>query len=789
MKLLATIFAVVAICIASITYFAVRGSLPTLDGTLSIPALSAKVIVDRDGLGVPTVRGSSRIDVARATGFLHAQDRFFQMDLMRRVAAGELSELVGRNAISLDRERRQHRLRVAARDRVESLSEREREILVAYSEGVNAGLLELGMAPFEYIVLRARTQPWQPEDTILVNYAMYFQLNDSDASRDAAYAMLHDGLPTPLREFVLNEGTEWDAPLIGGALPVPPPPEPGVCDLRNRLTRHYVQTRPMPIVPAERLAGSNGWAVAASRSSTSRAIVANDMHLDLSVPNIWYRMRLIVEDESAVSLDITGVTLPGAPPIVAGSNGRIAWGFTNSRGDWSDLVNLELDPDNPDAYLTPDGYRLFDIHTEVINVHGAPSVGVDVRSTIWGPVVGRDGEGGLRALRWLAHEPEASNLRIMNLEDARDVHEAIGIAHTVGSPPQNIMLADSEGNIAWTVMGRIPRRIGFDPRLPAAWTEDGKGWQGWLGSDEYPVIVNPENGVVWTANARVVNGEAMALIGSHGYDLGARAQQIRDRLLNLENATIEDMLAIQLDDRAVLLERWRELLVDILEPAAVANDPLRAELRREVARWDGRADPETAGYRLVREFRERVSDDLLSGIVSGCGDFPDPVTLERREQSEGPVWRLVNERPVNLLPPYFESWNEFFLSAADRTAASCRTTSLEDCTWGDLNQLEISHPLADALPALSPWLTVHSGALPGGDHTPRIQSGEHGASERFAVSPGDEANGYFHMPAGQSGHPLSPFYRAGHDAWVEGEAQPFLPGDRQHRLILVPAQF
>ncbi len=788
MKLLATIFAAVAICIVSITYLTVRGSLPALDGTLSIPGLAAQVIVDRDDLGVPTVRGSSRTDVARATGFLHAQDRFFQMDLMRRLAAGELSELVGGNAINLDRERRQHRLRAAARNRIELLSDREREILVAYSEGVNAGLLELSVAPFEYILLRARVQPWQPEDTMLVNFAMYFQLNDSDASRDAAYAMLHDGLPPALREFVLNEGTEWDAPLIGSPLPVPPPPEPGVCDLRNSRTRHFVQSVELPLAPLERVAGSNAWAIGPARSSTSHAMVANDMHLDLSVPNIWYRMRLIVEDDAGIALDITGITLPGAPPIVAGSNGRIAWGFTNSRGDWSDLVNVEPDPDNPDAYLTPDGYRLFDIQTEVIDVRGAPSVAVDIRSTVWGPVVGHDGEGGLRALHWLAHEPEASNLKIMDFEDAGSVHEAIRIAHTVGSPPQNIVLADRDGNIAWTIMGRIPRRSGYDLRLPAAWTEPGTGWQGWLRSDEYPVVLNPESGVVWSANARVVDGEALSLIGSHGYDLGARAQQIRDRLLDLESATIADMLAIQLDDRALLLERWRALLLEVLGSTAVAGDPLRAGLRREVARWNGRADPETAGYRLVREFRELVSDDLLSGIVSGCGDFPDPVTLQRREQSEGPVWRLVSERPANLLPPSFDSWNAFFLYAADRTAASCGTTTPENCTWGDRNQVEIAHPLADTLPALSPWLTVHSGALPGGEHTPRVQSRDHGASERFAVSPGDEDNGYFHMPAGQSGHPLSPFYRAGHEAWVEGRAQAFLPGDSEHRLTLLPAR-
>ncbi len=671
------------------------------------------------------------------------------------------------------------------------MSTTERELIDAYAEGVNTGLQSLRAAPFEYILLRARTQPWRPEDTILVNYAMYFQLNDSDASRDDAYATLYEGLPGLVREFVLNEGTEWDAPLVGDALPVPPPPGPGVCDLRTRLTRHYVHEQPsrVVIVPEERLAGSNAWAVAGRRSSTGRAIVANDMHLDLEIPNIWYRMRFIVENPGNPDerLEITGVTLPGAPAVVAGSNGSVAWGFTNSSGDWSDLVLLELDPNNPDAYMTPDGYRPFDIHTETIDVRRSPSVPVNIRTTIWGPVVGEDGQGRLRALRWLAHEPEASNLRIMDLERARDVHEAISIAHTVGSPPQNIMLADSNGDIAWTIMGRIPIRVGYDPRLPAFWSDGQTGWQGWLPSDDYPVVINPDAGVVWTANARVVNGTDLALIGTGGYSLGARAGQIRDGLLRLERATIEDMLAIQLDDRATLHERWHELLLNVLDTGIVAGDARRAELRSEVARWNGRADPDTAGYRLIREFRRQTSDELLSGIVSGCGDFPDPVTLQRRNQSEGPIWRLVTERPEHLLPPFYESWQEFFLSAVDKTAAKCATDSLAECTWGAINRVEITHPLTDTIPILAPWLTVYNGVLPGGDHTPRLQQGDHGASERFAVSPGDEANGYFHMPGGQSGHPLSSFYRAGHDAWARGDAQPFLPGDTAHTLMLSPA--
>jgi penicillin amidase len=789
MKLLATIILIVAVCIASGSYLAVRGSLPTLDGSISIPGLSAPVAVDRDALGVPTIRGTTRLDVARATGFVHGQDRFFQMDLMRRVAAGELSGLVGRNAVELDRERRQHRFRDAARQQINDISESERSLIAAYSEGVNAGLQSLRAAPFEYILLRARTQPWLPEDTLLVNYAMYLQLNDSDASRDDTYATLHDGLPMLLREFILNEGTEWDAPLVGDALPVPPPPGPGICDLRTSTTRHYVNGRPaqLTIVPRERLAGSNGWVVAGRRTSTGRAIVANDMHLDLGVPNIWYRMRLIV-DGTEDTLDVTGVTLPGAPAIVAGSNGSVAWGFSNSNGDWSDLILLELDPNNPDAYLTPDGYRLFDVYAENIDVRRSPTVPVTIRATIWGPVVGEDSQGRLRALRWLAHEPEAANLRILDLERADSVDDAISIAHTIGSAPQNIVLADSNGDIAWTIMGRIPLRVGYDPRLPASWAHGQTGWQGWLPSEEYPVVVDPAAGAIWTANARVVEGAALEKIGRGGYPLGARARQIRDGLLDLERATVDDMLAIQLDDRALLHERWRRLLLNVLDSSAVAGNSRRADLRAVVADWNGRADPDTAGYRLVREFRQQASDDLLSGIVSGCGDFDEPITLQRRDQSEGPIWRLVTEKPDHLLPPIYESWDDLFLSAADRTILSCPAEALTSCTWGAGNPVEISHPLAGAIPFLSPWLTVHDEPLPGSDHTPRLQQGRHGASERFAVSPGDEANGYFHMPGGQSGHPLSGFFRAGHDAWARGEALPFLPGDTAHTLILSSEQ-
>lgn len=764
---------------------------PMLDGKISIAALDDSVQITRDAFGVPTVTASSRRDLALATGFLHAQDRFFQMDLLRRVAAGELSALVGPAVLNLDRDRRQHRFRAAAADRVPGLPAGDLVLLDAYAQGVNAGLAALGAKPFEYLVLRTEPEPWRIEDTLLVNYAMYFDLNDEDASRDASFALLHEALSPALEAFLLPEGTPWDAPLIGATLEAPPLPGPEVCDLSSAVTAARARERTAGLdafVIEAPMAGSNAWAVAAGRSATGRAIIANDMHLQLSEPNVWYRMRWVVapRDAAEAPLDITGVTLPGAPAVVAGSNGAVAWGFTNSYGDWSDLVILEQDPADPNRYRSPDGWREIETHNETIAVRGQDSVALRVRSSIWGPVLDTDRAGRQRAVHWLAHEAEAVNMRLIDFERARDVDAAVRIAHTVGSAPQNIMIADRDGNIAWTIMGRIPLRVGYDPRLPASWADGRAGWRGWLDSQDYPLVKNPPSGILWTANARTSDGAALEQIGRGGYALGARAQQIRDQLMALKSASVEDMLEIQLDDRAILQQRWADLLIDVLR-ANGANDVQRlGELRDVLEAWDGRASTTSAGYRLAREFRRVARDALLSNIVFGCGAISEPFEIRRYYQTEGPVWRLVTERPAHLLPSGFGSWEDFFLGMADAAIATCGDGPLEACSWGQINRVDIRHPLARALPLLSPWLTVNSGALPGGQYTPRVQEGLQGASERLAVSPGDEANGYFHMPGGQSGHPLSRFFRAGHDAWVNGEQLPFLPGPAAHTLLLRP---
>jgi penicillin amidase len=747
------------------------GSLPALDGELVLPGLAAPVVVERDAAGVPTLRGEGRADVARALGFVHAQERFFQMDLMRRRAAGELAELLGASLVELDRYHRVHRMRERARRVVEQASPDERELLSAYVDGANAGLAALDAPPFEYLLLRSEPAPWSASDSVLVVFSMFFELHDDRGALESARGLVRDVLPPELARFLSPAGTEWDAPLFGDALPGAPIPGPGVVELE------MPSTAGLAAFELEADIGSNNWAVAGSKTRHGGALLANDMHLGHTMPNIWYRVFMLVGRDPPRRL--VGVTLPGTPSLVVGSNGDIAWGFTNTGGDWVDLVEIESDPNDSNRYRTPSGIVPFDRHQETIAVKGQAAVKLEVRETVWGPLIDQDHRGRARALRWIAHEPAGVNLRLALLEEATTVADALAIAPTVGIPPQNLVVADREGSIGWTVAGRIPKRMGFDGSVPESWAGGERAWDGFLAAEEYPRLSNPPSGVIWTANARIVEGEMLKKMGDGGYALGARAKQIRDSLLALESASETDMLSIQLDDRALFLERWRELFLDVVRSADGLED-VKSVLEEG---WTGRASIDSAGYRAVRELRRAVFEEVFGTLTAKAREADPRFHSAQLRQWEGPLWALVSKKPAHLVPPPHGSWEEWLSSIVSETAASW-TRPLEERTWGEANTSAITHPLSSALPFLSRFLDAPKRPLPGATDMPRVQSPSAGASERLVVSPGREEGGLFHMPGGQSGHPLSPYHLAAHEDWEEGRAVPLLPGPTAFRLTL-----
>ncbi len=781
------LLALLVLALLVTAWWLLRGSLAQLDGEQALPGLSAPARVLRDALGTVTVDAANVDDMARALGFVHAQDRYFQMDLLRRMAAGELSELVGAAALPLDRAHRAHRFRARAEKAIAALSPAERARIEAYRDGVNAGLQALSTRPWEYLVLRSKARAWRSEDSALVIYAMFFDLNSNGANlRELNLSRMRAVLPSELVEFLVQPGSEWDAPLRGGPLPALPMPAADVFDLgaapATTLAAATLDPQDLGWLP-----GSNNFAVSGALTAHGAALVADDMHLGLGVPCIWYRARLRYPNADAEGgqVDLNGVTLPGVPGLVAGSNGRIAWGFTNSYGDWTDWVRVQRNPADPTRYLNAGGSAEIVRHRETLKVQGAADEYLVVEDTEWGPILARDADGTELALRWTAHDARALNMRMFQIDRIGDVASALELAAGFGMPAQNFVVGDRAGNIGWTLTGNaMPRRQGFDGQAPADFTQPETGWQGWLDASEHPRLQNPPAGRLWSANARTIDTEWLRQEGDGGYDLGARQQQIRDGLFARTQFDAAAMLEIQLDDRALFLERWHGLLRQTLD--SLPADRLIA-LRAQSERWGGHARIDSVDYRLVRAFRLHVIETALAPFDALIKQRYEEFGLPSAQGYEAAVWAMIEARPAHLLDRRHADWNALLIAAAERIETELGTENggLAARTWGERNIAAIRHPLSRALPGfLARQLDMPAEPLPGDNNMPRVQSPAFGASQRFAIAPGHEDLSYLMMAGGQSPHPLSPFHGAGHADWARGVPTPLLPGAVEHTLSL-----
>lgn len=834
-----------------------RGSLPVLDGELALPGLSAPVTVRRDALGTVTIDAASETDAMRALGYVHAQDRYFEMDLMRRTAAGELAELFGPIALDVDKQHRMHRMRARVMRDLDRIAGDKLPQLQAYVDGVNAGVAGLEARPWPYLLLDQQPKPWLLADSALTGYAMYFDLQDSTDTRELALWRIKQHVPPALFALLARDGTAWDAPLSGAprgdavlpkadqldlrklpmadggkvedsALALTPPPALRMVPLSPALRE---RGNGGPPAAADLSPGSNNFAVSGALTADGRAIVANDMHLGLRAPNIWFRARLRYPDARAPGgkVDVSGFTLPGLPGVIVGSNGHVAWGFTNSYVDTTDWLRVRpCGKSRPPVVDTQPACTPLAKHREEIAVAGGAPVTLDVEETPWGPILQREADGSALALRWVAHLPGSLNLGVSDFSLAGDLQQLMAIADRSALPTQNLVAADRDGHIAWRLLGPLPDRSGWcsaqklvenagdTPASPVVRTAKDSARRGYthlpptrrepcyrweVVTNDAPVDANPATGRLWTANNRVLDGTELRRVGDAGYALGARAKQIRDDLFARDKFTERDLLAIQLDDRALFLQRWWQLLRDT---ATEADSPALTALAKAAPTLPERATTDSTGYRIVRAWRlavlARIADGLTAPARAASGqDFIMP----KLPQLEGVAWPLVTQRPVNLAPRRFAkcapdaaeqsqcgiaSWQALFEDAAREVRDELdRQGTLAQRTWGERNTARICHPLADSIPWLGKrWLCMPPDQLPGDVDMPRVAAPAFGASERMVVSPGREADGIVHMPGGQSGHPLSPFWGAGHEDWVHGRATPFLPGKTEHFLTLHP---
>jgi penicillin amidase len=541
--------------------------------------------------------------------------------------------------------------------------------------------------------------------------------------------------------------------------------------------------------------GSNNWAVssklgkpAEGMGGTNRAILASDMHLGLRVPTVWYRAVMRTPTRNHPGRQLVGVTLPGAPVMVEGSNGTVAWGFTNSTGDFGDLIELKMVDEN--QYATPAGPRSLESFTEKIAYSGGAE-DYTYEWSIWGPVVEvRDKRRFVH--KWIGNDPEAFDLNILNMESARSVDELADMANRAGMPNQNVMMVDDQGNIGWTISGRLPKRKGPPEWVARDWSTQ-EAWEGYYEPQQHPRVMNPPSGRLWTANNRIMGGDFLQSVGDGRFDPGARATQIRDRLLEKDQFDEKDLLAIQLDDEGRMLKVWQKWLQEL-----IAADPNVAsqEFADYAKQQQLRASTDSVTYRIVHEFRNQVflrifgfdiarrgnSDAKKRGLALKLGiNRSVPVSYEDVAEE------LIEQKPMHWLPDEFESWEALLKDSAVATQDELtKDQPLAEATWGKRNRAAIKHPLSMAAPALGTFLDMPDVELAGDSHLPRVQSPSGGASQRLVVSPGFEQVGIYHQPGGASGHPLSPYYRAGFDDWAQGNASMLMPGPVVHSIQITP---
>ncbi len=768
-----------------------RASLPQLDGTVPAPSLGANVTITRDALGIPVIRAANSADLYYATGFLHAQERFFQMDLLRRSGAGELAELFGAKALPMDKQRRLHRFRARAAVTLAQMTPEERSMLERYAAGVNAGLGALGTAPFEYRLIGMAPRAWTPADSLLVVWAMFFDLQGSSEPRELARGWISDNSSAEQRDFLLPEATEWDAPLDSAAaatalaIPASAPAWWGKAAADNDKTRLALAAPDY-----SGMIGSNNWAVGGARTKDGAAIVSDDMHLGIRLPNTWYRLVAQFPDGQGGTRRVVGVTLPGSGPIViVGSNGKVAWGFTNSYGDYFDLVQLDTDDGHPGQVRTPAGWETPASVVETILVKGEAAHKLEVRSIALGPI--REAGGRHYALHWVAHLPGAINLNLARAATANTLDEVLAIGKSIGIPAQNLVAGDDRGNIGWTVGGQLVRRAqpGVASTYPLAGDSLAVGWDGLLDASQYPAIRNPAGGQLVTANSRQLMGEGAALIGDGGFDLGARTRQARDGVAALgKGVDVGRAYGVMLDDRALFMAAWRERALKVLDAAALDKQPARAEFQRLLKEsWSGRASVDSVGYLLARNFMWALYGRLYGGANASFAVLDERATMAKAT-TRWPVvvGRLVDEQPAGWLPAGVADWRALQLEAIDKVIAEATRNgvALANASWGRRNTAAIEHPIGMAVPLLRPWLSAPPDMLAGDNHMPRVAGVAVGQSQRLTVTPGKEEQGVFNMPGGQSGHPMSPFFLSGHADWVSGKASPLLPGAAKYTLVL-----
>lgn len=706
--------------------------LPQVSGSLRAPVSAAATVV-RDSLGVPHIEAGSVEDAVFLQGFATAQDRLWQMDALRRLAAGELAEVVGKRALESDQDSRRLRLRRLAEMHERTLPAADKALLAAYARGVNYFLeTHRGKLSFEFALLGYDPRPWTVKDSLLAALQMYRNLTTSWRDDAAKRALLSKAKDPAKIDLLFPARAGWE-------------PQPG----------------------------SNAWALSGTRTVSGKPILANDPHLEFSLPATWHQVHL-----KAAGLNVTGVALPGLPGVIIGHNERIGWGVTNLHFDVQDLYEERIDL-NSGQYVFRGQLKQAQLEVDPIAIKGEKPFDYRHWVTGHGPIFYRDGDH-LFSLRWTAAEPGTFEFPFLDINRAGNWPEFVAAIKRFPGPGQNFVYADVDGNIGYHATGRLPIRRGFSGAVPADGSSGDFEWAGFIPFEELPAVFNPPSGRVVTANQNPFPpGYAYGVNGSFASPY--RAVQIAALLDAAPKWQPQGMLAVQKDVYSASMAFLAGQLVaavDRKKPSSKGVQDCASVLRN----WDGQMDKDAAAPVAVSLAYLHLRRLVAEAAAPGKGpEYEFNIAAAAVE-------KLLRERPAG----WVKDWDDTLiasLSAAFEEAAKPQGSRVDRWLYGKLNTLTVAHPIGSQLPLIGTYFNVGPLPMSGGSTTVKQTTRRMGPSMRLVVDFSDLDASLNNITIGESGHPLSGHYKDQWDAYYYGRGlrMPFRNVEPKSTLRVSPA--
>lgn len=770
---------------------AMRDSLPQLDGQARLSGLTAAVNVRRDQHGVPHIEAATLDDLFEAQGYVTAQDRLWQMDMARRSAAGELAELLGKKLVEHDRVQRVLQMRATAERMAAGLSEHDRRFFEDYARGVNTYIdTHRNHLPAEFRMLMYKPKSWQPVDSILIGLSMV-QILDEHWPEKLGREKIEARLGPALAAELYPTGSWRDHPPT-----VPPPdltaPQQNIPDVPLDESQSSLEdllhlrrlTQGTRDVCRECIPGSNEWAISGAHTATGKPLLSNDMHLDHGIPDTWYEVDL-----KAGSFHVAGVTVAGMPFVTAGRNDHIAWGYTALYGDTQDIYVEQTNVDQTngqDEYRGADnGWHTFEHSNETIHVRGGNDVTMDIERTDHGPVLNGllPGEKRTLSLRWSAYDPKAFGIPLFDLDSAANWEEFRQAFRGWWGPTLNVIYADDQGHIGYQGVGYIPNRPTGIKSVPIA--DNQHEWQSFVPFDQMPSTLDPANGILATANSRVTpDGYPFQL--TLEWASPYRNERIWKWLSGKDKLTPADMLTLQTDVYSEVDQEFAQRFAYAIDHAGKTDGRLRqaADLLRS---WNGIVSIDSAPAAIVHAAKASFWPMLLKPKLG------DSWQLYSWAASSFAQEEIIMHAPAQWLPKEYATWDDFLADCVKRGLDSDHAPAdLSKWRYGYVHPVDVEHPLYRLLPYFKKW--TGTGELPqsGDGSTVKQVARAFGPSQRFTMDFSNIDGATENIVIGQSGNPLSPYYRDQWPYWYGGKtfALPFTDSSigaaTSHTLRLMP---